>query len=77
MKKKQLSNLLCCAMLAVYLLGIHEGKIALWKGNDPKPIKVFDYSASQLPEEAQKQLEAGVPIKSIRELRQLAEHYLP
>ena len=77
MKKKQLSNLLCCALLAVYLLGIHEGKIALWKGNNPKPIKVFDYSASQLPEEAQKRLEAGVPIKSLKELRELAEQYLP
>ena len=77
MKKKQLSNLLCCALLAVYLLGIHDGKIALWKGNDPEPIKVFDYSASQLPEEAQKQLEAGVPINSIRELKKLAEQYLP
>lgn len=76
MKKKQLSNLLCCALLAVYLLGIHEGKIALWKGNDPQPVKVFDYSASQLPEEAQKRLQEGVPIKSIRELRQLAEQYL-
>ena len=76
MKKKQLSNLLCCALLAVYLLGIHEGKIALWKGNDPQPVKVFEYSASQLPEEAQKRLQEGVPIKSIRELRQLAEQYL-
>ena len=77
MKKKQWSNLLCCALLAVYLLGIHEGKIALWKDNDPEPIKVFDYEASRLPEEAQKQLEAGVPIKSIKELRDLAKQYLP
>ena len=77
MKKKQLSNLLCCVMLAAYLLGVRDGKIALWKGNDPEPIKVFDYSVSQLPEEAQKQLEVGVPIRSIRELKKLAEQYLP
>lgn len=77
MKKKQLSNLLCCALLAVYLLGIKDGKIALWKGNDPEPIKIFDYSASNLPEDARKQLETGVPINSLRELRKLAEQYLP
>ena len=77
MKKKQLSSLICCALLATFLLGIHEGKIALWKGNDPEPIKVFDYAASNLPEEAQKQLQAGVPIKSIKELRELAKQYLP
>ena len=56
MKKKSLSNLLCCAMLAVYLLGVHDGKIALWQGDDPKPIKVFPYSASMLPEEARKHI---------------------
>jgi hypothetical protein len=77
MKKKPFSSLICCALLAVYLLGIHEGKIALWKGNDPEPIKVFDYEASKLPEDAQKQLQAGVPIKSIKQLRELAEQYLP
>lgn len=75
MKKKQLTNLLCSAMLAVYLLGIHDGKVALWKGEDPEPVKVFPYSASLLPEDARKQLEAGIPIDSIKELRQLIEDY--
>ena len=76
MKKKYLSNLLCCAIMAVYLLGIHKGKIALWSGDDPEPIKVFPYSASMLPEDARKQLEAGIPINSMSELRKLAEAYL-
>lgn len=77
MKKKQLSSLLCSALLAVFLLGNHNGKIALWKGNDPHPVKVFDYNVSDLPEEAQKRLNEGVPIKSLKELRKLAEQYLP
>lgn len=76
MKKKQLSNLLCCALLAVYLLGIHDGKVALWKGNDPEPIKVFPYSADQLPEDARKQLEAGMTFNSLKELRRTIEDYL-
>lgn len=76
MKKKHLSNLLCCAMMAVYLLGIHDGKIALWNGDDPEPVKVFPYSASMLPKEARKQLESGIPIESMEQLRQLAEAYL-
>ena len=76
MKKRNLSQILCCALLAVYLLGIHEGKIALWRGDDPEPVKVFPYSASMLPEEAQQKLKAGVPINSISELKRLAEAYL-
>lgn len=76
MKKRTLSQILCCALLAVYLLGIHEGKIALWRGDDPEPVKVFPYSASMLPEEAQQKLKTGIPINSISELKRLAEAYL-
>lgn len=76
MKKKFLSHLLSFALVAGYLLGIHNGKIALWDGNDPEPVKVFPYSASMLPEEARKLLEAGIPIESMEQLRQLAETYL-
>ena len=76
MKKKYLSQLLCAAFLSVYLLGIHDGKIALWSGDDPEPIRVFPDSASMLPEEARKQLEAGIPIESMEDLNRLAEAYL-
>ena len=77
MKKKQWSSLLCCALMAGFLLGVHNGNIALWKDNNTQPVKVFDYPISNLPEDAQKQLQAGVPVKNLRELRKLAEQYLP
>lgn len=76
MKKKILSHLLSIALVAVYLLGIHDGKIALWEGDDPEPVQVFPYRASMLPAEARKLLEKGIPIESMEELRQLAEQYL-
>lgn len=76
MKKKCLSQLLCAAFLSVYLLGIHDGRIALWSGDDPEPIRVFPYSVSMLPKEARKQLEAGIPIESMEDLNRLAEAYL-
>ena len=76
MKKKHLSQLLCCALLAVYLLGIHDGKIALWSGDDPEPIKIFPYRASMLPDDARKQLEAGIPLDSMEDLNRLVEAYL-
>lgn len=76
MKKKHLSQLLCCAILSLYLLGIHDGKVALWKGDDPEPIRVFPYRASMLPEEAQSKLKAGIPIDSMEDLNRLIEAYL-
>ena len=76
MKKKMLSHLLSLALVAVYLLGIHDGKLALWEGDDPEPVRVLPYRASMLPEEARKMLEKGIPIESMDELRKLAETYL-
>lgn len=76
MKKKELSQLLCCALLSLYLLGIHDGKIALWSGDDPEPTKVFPYSASLLPKDARERLEDGIPIDSMEDLNRLVEAYL-
>lgn len=77
MKKRSITRLVLPFALAVYLLGIHDGKIALWSGDDPEPLKVFPYKASMLPEADRQRLEAGIPIDSMDELRKLAEAYLP
>ena len=63
-------------LLFGFILGIHEGKVALWKENSPKPIKVFPYQASLLPEADQQRLKEGVHVESISQLRKLIEDYL-
>lgn len=76
MKKRVMSQLLCCTLLAVYLLGIHDGKVALWSGDDPEPAQVFPYRVSMLPKEARELLEQGIPINSMEDLNRLMEAYL-
>ena len=63
-------------LLLGFLLGIHEGKIALWYQNDPTPITVFPYSAKMLPSEDRKALEQGIRFDSPEELKNLLEDYL-
>ena len=58
------------------LLGIHKGRVALWKDNDPKPIKVFPYYASMLPKADRQALEKGIHLEDEAELRRLLEDYL-
>lgn len=76
MKMRVMSQVLCCALLAVYLLGVHDGKVALWSGDDPEPEKVFPYRVSMLPKEARERLEQGIPINSMEDLNRLIEAYL-
>ena len=71
-KRKILTNL----VLLGFILGIHEGRVALWKDNQKNPMKVFPYQASMLPEADQQRLEKGIHVDSLSELYKLIEDYL-
>lgn len=75
MKKKKISHLLSMLLAFTFLLGIHDGKVALWQEDDPKPVKVFPYRASMLPDDAQEQLKKGIRIESMEDLDRLIEAY--
>ena len=62
-------------LLVGFLLGIHEGKVALWRDNREEPIKVLPFQATMLPEVDQKRLERGIHVDSLGELYQLLEDY--
>ena len=63
-------------LIFTFLIGIHEGYVALWREPGGKPDLIFPYSAASLPEEDQKRLEAGISIGSEEELIHLLEDYL-
>lgn len=59
-----------------FIIGSHEGFVALWKSPGGEPDQVFPYSVASLPPEDQKRLEKGIVIDSKEELIQLLEDYL-
>ena len=67
---------LVAAVALTFLLGVHDGYIALWKEGSPEPAEVFPYKASLLPEADQKRLEKGIRIESKKDLLELMEDYL-
>ena len=69
-------KLLCNLLVFGFLLGIYEGKVALWRENETKPMKVFPYFASMLPKADQKALSKGIKIDNFSQLHQLLEDYL-
>ena len=67
---------LCFSLLLGYFLGIHEGYISLWRGEDTKPLQVFPYRAEMLPNFDRQALENRIYLASEQELQQLLEDYL-
>ena len=67
---------LVAAVALTFLLGVHDGYIALWKEGSPEPAEVFPYKASLLPEADQERLEKGIRIESKKDLLELMEDYL-
>jgi hypothetical protein len=63
-------------LLSAFLLGSHNGYIALWRENDPKPIRVFPYKVSSLPLADQILLKRGIRLDRTEDLAKLAEDYM-
>ena len=73
MKKKPVSSLL---LTLGFLLGIHNGYIALWNDGQTEPAEVFPYRAKMLPEADQRALEKGILIPDEKSLSSILEDYL-
>lgn len=58
------------------LLGIFEGRLALFTGESRYPNKVYDFFVRNLPEEDRKLLSSGIEISSGEELEALLEDYM-
>ena len=72
----KITSLLCSAVAFGFLLGIYEGRIALWKDENPEPIKVFPYHARMLPASDRRALEEGIRFNSAEDLVRLINDYL-
>ena len=75
MKKKH-THILAVLAAAFITLGIHNGKVALWKGEDPNPHTVFSVPVDTLPRSVRRQLEKGITITSEDQLHDLLEGLL-
>ena len=72
--KKQ--RLLASILLFGFLLGVYEGKVAVWMDGKKDPVRVFPYSVSMLPKADQRKLEDGLHFNNLTELKRFIEDYL-
>lgn len=64
------------ALIFTFLLGTHEGFIALWHGGAEEPSAVFPYRTESLPPADQLALENGIRVPTEEELSRLLEDFL-
>lgn len=75
-KQKMLSQVFCSALLLSFLLGVHDGRLAMWKDEDPTPCKVFPCPVIVLPKAVQQQLKAGIRLDTMEDVNRLLENFL-
>ena len=76
MKVKMLSRLFCFVLMMSFLLGVHDGRLAMWKDEDPTPCKVFPCPIIVLPKTVQQQLKTGIRLQTMDDVNQLLENFL-
>lgn len=75
MKKKGLEALTMLLCLS-FLLGVRGGRLALWQGEDPEPVRVYELRVDSLPPADRLLLERGIRLDSEEALYAALEDYL-
>ena len=63
-------------ILLGFILGIKDGRIALWQDGKQDPIQIFPYSAKLLPPDDRAMLEKGMHFDTKQQLIERIEDYL-
>ena len=63
-------------LLAGFLLGLHDGRLTLWREGTVHPEQIYDIRADSLPPADQIKLRRGIRVESREELWEILENYL-
>ena len=74
--KNSSKRLLSMLLVFGFLLGIRNGRLALWRDGEPHPEQIYDIRADSLPPADRLQLSRGIRAQSREEVWQLLENYL-
>lgn len=69
-------RILYSILLTGFLLGVRNGYIALWKSDDPEPIKIFPYKVQLLPPKDAERLEQGIRFENSADLSRILEDFM-
>ena len=67
---------LCVILLYGFLVGTYNGRIAVWKNDDPEPFRVYPCPVYLLPKKEQDALRKGIVIADMEDVRQFLENFM-
>ena len=72
---RTIRKLLSPALALGFLLGIHEGRVALWRDGEARPEQIYDIRADTLPPADRLALSRGIRLESREEVWSVLENY--
>lgn len=73
---KLLPQALCLPIILGFLLGTYNGRLAVWKGDDPEPYRVYPCPVYLLPQAEREMLQKGIRIDSMDDVSYFLENFL-
>ena len=74
--KNSSKRLLSMLLAFGFLLGIRNGRLALWRDGEPHPEQIYDIRADTLPPADRLRLRQGIRVQTREEVWLLLENYL-
>ena len=76
MKQKIKGRILCQFLLLGLLLGSYNGRLAVWKDDDPEPYRVYPCPVYLLPKAEREALQKGIRVNNMDDLYLFLENFL-
>ena len=64
------------ALLLGFLIGNFNGRLAIWKNDDPEPYRVYPCPVYLLPKEEREALQKGISINTMEDVEEFLENFL-
>ena len=75
MKKKNCARLAAVIVLS-FVVGSYNGRLAVWKDDDPEPFRVFPCPVYLLPKKDRDALSAGIRVETMDDVKNFLENFL-
>ena len=76
MKLNRISKSIVLLILLGFLVGSYNGRIAVWKDDDPEPFRIYPCPVYLLPKKERDMLGRGIRIDDMNDVQNFLENFM-